>query len=506
MWNWLKSIAGVAPQDRLPFLAPRRKGGGAEAEIPEDLWRVFLSDFLRPEQPTLSSCYARVNKIAVAREVALPSEAAFRRRLKRDVDARVVLFRRGKKDEFKRSVPDNRRTLDALHALDLINIDGHQFDVRCLPPGVTERDPKGRNEVRPVLIAIQDIYSRKILAWRLDLSENVIATRLAFGDLFQTFGIPKQCLLDNSRTFASKALTAGAETRYRGKHKEEEPAGLLTSLGIRIRFAQIYHGQSKPIERAFRDLADRISRGPECAGAYVGNSVANKPANYGERALLWDDFEAIVARGIADHNARTGRRAGICAGRSFDQVFADSYAIAPIGKATPEQLRIALLAVEQKRVNSRTGEVELYGNRYWSHDCGLMRGQRVTVRFDPEDLSKPVYLYAMSGEYLTSAAIIDDTGFTDQAGAHAAKKRRQEYRRLVKQAEEAENLLTAAEVSAMLPETATPELPATSVTRAVRHRGTVGAALRKVPEPVMPAPKPHEDRIFAALGKLKVVE
>jgi hypothetical protein len=60
VWNWLKSVVGVAAHDRIPFLAPRRKGGGVEAEIPDDLWRLFLSDYLRPEKPTLRSCYDRV--------------------------------------------------------------------------------------------------------------------------------------------------------------------------------------------------------------------------------------------------------------------------------------------------------------------------------------------------------------------------------------------------------------------------------------------------------------
>jgi hypothetical protein len=47
------------------------------------------------------------------------------------------------------------------------------------------------------------------------------------------------------------------------------------------------------------------------------------------------EFEQIVERGIAQHNARTGRRGGVCNGRSFDQVFAESYANGVIGKARP---------------------------------------------------------------------------------------------------------------------------------------------------------------------------
>lgn len=497
LWEWIKRIRGVSAHDRLPFLAPHRKGGGAEAEIPDDLWTLFCSDFLRPEQPTLASCYDRTKAIAEKQGVTLPSEAAFRRRIKRDIDARVQLLRRGKKDEFKRSIPDNRRTLEGSHALELVNVDGHVFDVWVTPSD-------GGKPVRPMLIAIQDVYSRKMLAWRLDLSENFLGTRLAFADLFRNFGIPKECLLDNSRTFAGKALTGGAKTRYRNKVIEGEAYGLLTSLGIRIRFAQVYHGQAKPIERAFRDLADRIARGPRCAGAYAGNSVANKPTNVGERAVPWDDFVRIVDDGIAEHNAREGRRGGVCNGRSFDQVFAESYAVSQITKAGPEQLRIALLAAEQKRINSRTGVIELLGNRYWSPEFGKIRGQKVTVRYDPDNLLEPVHVYALTGEYLSSASIEEDYRFTDAAGAHAARKRRRDYTRAVKDAEAALNLCTAAEVAAMQVGTEAPDLPDPGVVQIARHRNVV-AAQKAAPRA---APKNEQSKVLAGLEKamLRLVE
>jgi hypothetical protein len=43
----------------LPALAPRRRGGGVEAEIDHVIWTAFKSDFCRPEEPTLASCYQR---------------------------------------------------------------------------------------------------------------------------------------------------------------------------------------------------------------------------------------------------------------------------------------------------------------------------------------------------------------------------------------------------------------------------------------------------------------
>ncbi|RYS32216.1 hypothetical protein DLS39_13645, partial [Staphylococcus pseudintermedius] len=148
-----------------------------------------------------------------------------------------------------------------LHAMELLNIDGHKFDVFV-------KWDDGRIS-RPMGVAIQDVYSRKMLAVRIGESENKDLTRLAFGDVFRDYGIPKACLMDNGRAFASKAMTGGAKPRFRFKIKDEDPAGLLTSLGIQIHWATPYRGQSKPIERAFRDFCDRVAKHPKFHGAYT---------------------------------------------------------------------------------------------------------------------------------------------------------------------------------------------------------------------------------------------
>ena len=498
LWNWMDLVKGVAPSDRLPALAPRFSGGGSETEIDPLLWSVFKSDYLRPEAPTLTSCFARTAAIAAERGLSMPSERTFRRKIEREIDPRVVMIRRQGEEALRRSQPAQRRTVEPMHALEHVNIDGHKFDVF-----VTTTEGK---VIRPMMVAIQDVYSRKLLAWRLGESESAVLTRLAFADLFANYGIPKGCTLDNGRAFASKWITGGAATRFRFKIKADEPTGLLTSLGINIHFALPYRGQSKPIERAFRDLCDTIARGPDCAGAYVGNSPLAKPENYGSKAIAWNDFVRIVDRGIALHNARLGRRGGVCRGRSFDETFAESYATAPIGKASPEQLRMALLTAEQVRVDKRTGEVRLFGNRYWSDGCGQIAGQLVTVRFDPDNLMKDVHLYGQDGRYLTSCPVIEDSGFLDAGAAKQAAKRTAEYRRRIRDAAEAEQLLAIEQVAAMQPDPIAPELPEPTVVRPMRHRGQTAAALKAVSEPqALPANKGQE-RVFAALRLVSEAE
>ncbi len=494
IWSWLRAVQGIALENRLPALAPRRKGGGAEVAIDAYLWSYFKSDWLRPSQPTLSSCYERTAAIAIERSLSMPSERTFRRRLEREIDPGIIKLRREGEEALRRSIPAQRRTVEHLHAMEHVNVDGHRFDVFV-------KDADGR-VFRPTMVAIQDLHSSKLLAWRIAETESAVLTRLAFADLFAEFGIPKACTLDNGRAFASKWITGGAKSRYRFKIRAEEPTGLLTGLGIAIHWALPYRGQSKPIERAFRDMCDRIAKHPAMEGAYTGNSPSAKPENYGSRAVPFAEFLAHVEQGIAAHNARLGRRGRNYAGRSFDQVFAESYAAAPIGKATPEQLRMALLSAEQVMVNRQTGELSLYGNRYWSEECAALSGQRVTVRFDPDRLANDIHLYTRDGRYLTSAARIADTGYDDVAGARETAKRLASYRKRVRDGADAEQLMAAEELAAMQPRTPAFELPPPAAARIVRIANTAAVLAE-------PAPRPAAQREDMAArlrrGMLKIV-
>lgn len=469
LWNWLRAVDGLPRADWLPALAPRRKGGGAEAEIHPDLWQAFRSDYLRPEKPTLTSVYRRVGRIAAANGLSMPSERTFRRRLEREIEPELLMLKREGAEALRRAVPANRRTVADLQAMEWVNIDGHKFDVFV-------RTPDGRI-VRPIMVTIQDIYSRKILAHRIGTEESAIQTRLAFADLFRDWGIPGHVLLDNGRAFASKWITGGAKSRFRFKIRPEEPTGLLTGLGINIHWALPFRGQSKPIERAFRDMCEDIAKHPAFAGAYTGNNPMAKPENYGSKAVDWARFCEVVAEELAEHNARTDRRTEAAKGRSFDAAFAESYATAPISKVVdPAVLRMALLAADQKLINKSTGHLELEGNRYWHPQMFALRGERVTVRFDPDNLHTSVHLYDTQGRYLMEAELLADEGFATSAGAKETAKRTANVKRRAKELEAAERLLSPDEVAALQARPVPEAKPEPSVVRPVRHAAATARA------------------------------
>lgn len=480
MWQWMGLVEGVARHDWLPALAPRRAGGGAEAEIDPELWQFLKSDWLRPEKPTFSSCYHRALLIAEQRGLRLPHWRTLWRKIEREVPPAVILMRRDGEDALKRCVPALQRTVAELHALECVNIDGHTADVRVMfPDGVVRR---------PVIVACQDIYSRKFLAWRIGETESAVQTRLMFADLFRTYGIPAHVVMDNGRAFASKWITGGQLSRFRFKVKADEPLGLLTALGVKTHSTIPFSGQSKPIERGFRDFCDHIARSFEFHGAYTGNSPLAKPANYGDAVVPFDKFVRVFNEGIKQHNARLGRRTEMAkaTGASLDQVFAQSYAVAPITKATPEQMRLALLTAEAISPDRETGAITLMGNRYWSTEIAAAHGgKRVIVRFDPDDLTQPVHVYAAAGgRYLGEAPIFERAGFLDAEAAKTQARRRKEVRHAAKRLAEKEQLLEAHELARMMPayEDEAP-LPEPTVIRPVRQRRGAALQIAAVAEP-----------------------
>ena len=462
LYRWLKTAATVSRADRLAALAPQRKGRTATVECDPRAWDYLLADYLRPEQPCFEECFSRLSDAARENDWSpIPSAKTLKRRIERDVPRSVQVLARKGRHAAAQIFPHQTRDRSIFHAMEAVNADGHRFDVFVRWPDGTVG--------RPMMTAFQDLYSNMIVAHRLDRSENWTAVRLCLADMVESFGIPDHVVFDNGRHFASKWLTAGAKTRFRFKMRDDEPAGILTALGVQVHFTTPYHGQAKPIERAFRDLCEEIARHPKCAGAYTGNKPTAKPDNYGARAIAFDEFEKLVAAEIARHNAKANRRTAVAKGRSFADVFRESME-APtslVRRATEEQRRLFLMAAENVTAHRITGELALGDNRYWAEPLAEIAGRKVIVRFDPQNLMLPIAVYRPDGSFLCEAECIAATGFLDIDAARDHARRKRTYLRSRRELLEMERRLTIDEAAAMLPEPAPMEPISPKVVRMV---------------------------------------
>ena len=177
-FRWLKSVKGHPKTEWLPLLASQHSGGNQPAHCPPDAWEAFKADYLRLEKPAASACYRRLKEAASRQGWTLPSYDTLRLRLRTEVGAEAIILAREGKAALARLYPAQKRSVADLFALALVCGDGHSFDVFTKWAGIEKL-------VRPMLLGLQDVYSRKILAWRIGLNENAALVRLAFADLLR---------------------------------------------------------------------------------------------------------------------------------------------------------------------------------------------------------------------------------------------------------------------------------------------------------------------------------
>ena len=436
--RWEQTVRDKPRCDWLAYLLPAGKKPRSSCDIPEAAWLVFLADYLRVEQPSAASCYRRLQQQAKANRAwgVLPSLDTFMRRLAVEVSASQIALRREGEEAMMALGPKIERSRAGLAVMERVNADGHKFDVAVAWPD--------SSIARPMIVGWQDIASGKLLGWRVGKTETSDLVRLSFCDMVKSYGIPAHAYLDNGRAFASKKNTGGLATRYRYKVKAEDPEGVITRLGTQVHWVTPYNGKAKPVERMWRDFAQDIAKRPEFAGAYLGNSPSAKPENYGSRAIPYEDFMRVLAEAVAEHNARPGRRASRCAGRSFDDTFAEGYAAATIKRATKQQLSLLLLASEVVKVSGKTADVTLAGNRYWGECLIPHMREKIELRFDPENLHATVHAVALDGSYIGEVPCTAPLGWESGDREREAIKAQAEWRKAHKRERAAAQRVEAA--------------------------------------------------------------
>ena len=458
LYRWLKTVRGADPSDWLALLAPQYSCGCDKTACTPEAWEFFKAQYLRPESPAIKTCWIWTRDVAKEQGWDWPALRTIQRWVNEKIPRSVRVLMREGEVAMLRMYPSQKRTVRDLYAMNWINGDGYQHNVFVKFPDGTIGRPK--------VWYWQDVYSRRLLAWRADRTEHSDMIRLALGDVIERFGIPEHATIDNTRAAANKWMTGGVKNRYRFKVREEDPFGLMPLLGIRIHWTSVHKGkgwgQAKPVERTFGvgGLGEYVDKRWEFRGAYTGPNVTAKPENYGSAAVDWNVFIKVLDQAIAEWNAREGRQTEICAGAgSFDTAFRESYErnAQRIRRATAAQRRMWLLAAEAVTVKSDGAVVLTVGtgpqgkNRYSCDALIQYTGSKVIARFDPDKLHTCVHVYQPDGRYIGEAECIHAAGFGDTSRGREWKRLKNERLRSIKQAAASELQMTEVTVSDLMP-------------------------------------------------------
>lgn len=459
--RWYYKVRNFERSDWLPILLGNyQPSKSRQADFDEQAWEAFKADYLRLERPQMGTCYERLKLLAAEHNWTIPSLSSIKRKLEREVPmTQRVLLRQGER-ALADMYPALVRSVETLEAMEWINGDGYQHNAFV-------RWHNG-DIVRPKTWLWQDIRTRKILAYRTDLSENSDTIRLALMDLVSRYGIPRKLTIDNTRAAANKWMTGGVPNRYRFKVKEDDPMGIIPLLGIELFWTSVQfgtgHGQAKPIERAFSHggLGETIDKHPLLAGHHAGANVLDKPDNYhgGKDGASYEDFITALEQGIELWNNRVKRDTEICQGvYSFSQVFERDYANATVRRATTEQMRLLMLMSEAVTLKpngtfslSCGGKVFGQKNRYEAVDLIGSTHKKVVVKFDPERLHDTVWVYSLDGRFLAEAVCTEKVAFGDKATGREHDKARKQYVKSEKAMAKAQQAMGIKELAELMPE------------------------------------------------------
>lgn len=460
--RWYYRVSKFERSDWLPLLIDKHgnKRQGKEATFTPEAWEFFKADYFRNERPQFGSCYERLKLAAQEHGWVIPSISSIKRKIERDIPKVQQVFLRDGEHALSQFYPSQRRSVEDIQAMEWINGDGYQHNVFV----------KWHNGevVRPKTWLWQDVRTRKILAYRVDLSENSDVIRLSLMDLIWKYGIPKHLTIDNTRAAANKWMTGGVKNRYRFKVKDDEVVGIIPLLGIELHWTSIQfgkgHGQAKPIERAFSHggLGELVDKHPSLAGFYSGSGIKDQPDNYngGKAGVDYEAFILALEEGIQLFNSRLGRNTELCQGvYSFNQVFERDYAKASIRQASHEQMRLLMLMSEAVTLKkdgtfelSCGGKVNNRKNRYLAPDLVGSMHKKVVVKFDPQQLHETVWVYSLEGLFLAEATCQKALAFGDKAAGREHDKARKQWVKANKAAAKAQQTMNAQEAARYLPE------------------------------------------------------
>lgn len=425
---------GSAPRaDWLALLADDYVGRTTRAECEGVAWDWYKEHYLSRAKPSHASTYRRVEEMAKAQGWAIPAAITFVRRLDVEVSRFTQVLLREGPEAASRLMPTRQRDASIFGCGEAVSGDGLKFDRLWV------KFPDGEILNTATAWFWQDIYSRRILAWRLDKTENTDVFRLATYDL-TAICAPEYVLIDNTRVAANKTMTAGSAGRHRFKTDPEDGMGLLLMLGMNPHFTnpdkELGNPGAKPIERAFGigGIHSEVATHPKLIGTGFSKATAI------DSELLREVIEQEVAR----FNARPKRDTQACNKLlSFDEAWQAGLQRRPPRVLADSQRRLLLMSREVVTVQ-RTGIVEIKAGRsdhgrnsYWHDRSVEFAGQKVAVHFDPANLRADVYIYSLDGRYLFAAQHRASAAFNDtqsaredakwKAAAIKARKKEAEY-------------------------------------------------------------------------------
>jgi len=435
LYRWLglyeqKGLTGLAPQYSL-------RRGGSGASLDERAKDLIQALYLDSHKPSVRTVQRDIKQFGYDLNYSV-----INRYVNNEIPISVKTFyRMGEKAYHDRFDPYINRDYTLFNPMEWGVGDHHLFDFVI----------KHRGRIfRPWLTRFDDMRSRKICGWHIDIIPNTLTILRALSMAVENCGTFDNLLIDNGKDFRSHWFAGNAWKQKKMKLDKETCdliEGVLHDCGTIAHFCLPYRGQSKPIERAFRTDIELFEKRME---TYVGSNTATRPD---EAKLYWgkingrDKIEVTLtleelrrryAEYVEWYNSEWHHTGQGMDGKTPEQVFAESKRPR---KEMSEEMRRYIFTRREKRTITRNG-VTIDGIEYYNPQMAQFIGSKdskVEVRRDIDRLGL-VSIYSLPERtYLFDAEsdVLKDFGIPEENMRAQRTAQRTARNHLTKYAKEA---------------------------------------------------------------------
>lgn len=383
LFDWVKAVedAEKNKQPVIAALAPKARA----MQVP--VWAVeLLKLWAQPQKPSLTVVLEQLPNY-LKDGMACPTYHQAYRFLKEKMGNVDVQKGRMGERELKNLKPFIRRDTSNLLPTDVYTADGHCFDAEVA-------HPMNGKPFRPEITSIIDVATRRLVGVSVDLAESSFAVLDALRTACCKAGVPALFYVDNGSGYHNDLL-------------KDNSRGVLARLGTEMTHALPYNSQAKGlVERSHRSIWIKAAK---TLDTYIGKDMDAEASNkvhkltrkeivlFGQsKALIsWSDFMQLVPQVIETYNNKPHR--GLAT--TIDPVTLKRRHLTP-NEAWQKALEMGATVdliedwdredlfrpYEERKV--RRGEIELFGNRYFSKELEQFHGDNVLVGYDIHDADR----------------------------------------------------------------------------------------------------------------------
>jgi len=377
VFDWVKAVEEAEQHsiNVISVLAPKAR----RSEIP--VWAMdLLKLYAQPQKPTLAAVLELLPNY-LKEDVPCPTYNQAYRFIKEKLGNVEAQRGRMGNRELKNLQPFIRRDTEQLLPTDVYTADGHCFDAEVA-------HPMHGKPFRPEITSIIDVATRRLVGWSIDLAESGWAVLDAVRMSACECGIPAIFYVDNGSGYKNQMM--GAKGR-----------GVMARLNTEISHALPYNSQAKGlIERSHKTLWVKAAKNlPSYIGKDMDAEASNKmfkltrseikKIGVSKGLMSWTDFLNYAAEVVNNYNNKPHSSLK----RITDPVTLKKRHLSPL-EAWNEALEMGtpidrvedwdaedlFRPYEERKV--RRGEIELFGNRYFSQDLAEYHNDTVLVGYD----------------------------------------------------------------------------------------------------------------------------